>query len=181
MPANASSWQLDNFAARVSLGQWTGELDLLSPARGIALSSGAERLEVLGVDLPAIDQKTAANELEFYVRGGDLVATYHETPNRKRRGQVYWRLVPLGASIAHDTIELVASMQTSLLDSDPTLEINSHIPANEVLRLADPVNKRTTSLPLSNETHCTTQPSCSRHMTWTRPIGSVSTGSSHTH
>ena len=55
----------------------------------------------------------------------DLVATYHETHTRKRRGQVYWRIVKLATTPEQHAIELVASVQTSLLDSDPTVEIHS--------------------------------------------------------
>jgi hypothetical protein len=160
MPAPISQWQLDGSKARLALGPTTGSLDLLNPARGIALSFGSERIEILGVDLPAVDSSAAANEVECYVRGNDLVATYHETREWKRRGQIYWRLVNHVGAIAHDAIELVASMQTSLLDSDPTLEIRSHIPADEILQLTDPENKRTVALPLSHETRCATQPSC---------------------
>ncbi len=71
-------------------------------------------LQILGVDLPAVDLTSAADELDCYVRGGDLVATYHETHTRKRRGQVYWRIVNRGTAREQHAIELVASVQTSL-------------------------------------------------------------------
>src|SRR4030095_16707047 len=52
------------------------------------------------------------------------------------------------------------SMQTSLLDSDPTVEVRSQLAADEVLQLTDPENKRTSSLPHSRETRCAAQTSC---------------------
>ncbi len=160
MAAHTSPWQLDGFNARVVLDQWTGQLDLRNPASGMSLSATAARLEILGVGLPAIDSSAATDEIDCYVRGGDLVATYHETHTRKRRGQVYWRIVKLGTATEQHAIELVASVQTSLLDSDPTVEIRSTLEADEALQLTDPFELVAESLPLSSPTRCGFQPAC---------------------
>jgi hypothetical protein len=161
MAAHSSPWHLDGFNARLALDQWTGQIDLRNPASGMSLSAGtAERLAILGVDLPAVDPAVAAKEIDCYVRGGDLVATYHETHTRKRRGQVYWRIVNLAKSPQQCAIELVASVQTSLLDSDPTVEIHSTFQADEALQLTDPIAERAVPLSLATQSSCDTMPAC---------------------
>ena len=161
MPAHTSPWQLDGFNARLALDQFAGQLELRNPASGMALSAGAAaRLAILGVDLPAVDPASAGDEIDCYVRGGDLVATYHETHTRKRRGQVYWRIVKLATAPEQHAIELVASVQTSLLDSDPTVEIHSTLEADEALQLADPIAECAAPLALSKQMRCDTKPAC---------------------
>jgi hypothetical protein len=89
---------------------------------------------VLQVDLPAVTQADAAL-VECYVRGGDLVATYAERPTPQMRAQIYWRVHSHSAEKSLTALELVASVQTSLLDDDPAVSCSSVLPACEVLRL----------------------------------------------
>lgn len=83
---------------------------------------------------PSQDEQIA----ECYTRAQDLIATYQQTNDRTVRPQLYWRFVTVGL---HDQvasgIELVAAMQTSLMDSDPGLHTTSLVPAVEAWRLAD--------------------------------------------
>lgn len=56
--------------------------------------------------------------IESYIRGRDLVAIYAQTPQRTVQPTYYWRVLE-NRDLAG--IELMISMQTSLLDSDPSL------------------------------------------------------------
>jgi hypothetical protein len=135
---SSKPWQLDNYQATLSLGQLHGAIDLLLPERGLQLHWRDFAIAALAVGLPSVSGSQASSVLDAWVRGGDLVATYAENANRRTRGQVYWR--------AHEhvqdnqkfpAIDLIASVQTSLLDSDPALNVRSRVAAREVLLLTD--------------------------------------------
>lgn len=74
---------------------------------------------------------------DSYVRGPDLIATYSQTAERNVRPQIYWRAlideIPQGCF----AIELILSMQTSLLDGTPTVTTVSQLPAQQVWRMRD--------------------------------------------
>jgi hypothetical protein len=94
-----------------------------------------EGTNLLGVDLRGAT--TLSPGIEHYARGGDLIATYDETPQRPLRAQVYWRAAGgerLGVIAA---IELLASVQTSLLDTCPQLTTCSSLTASDMFRLLD--------------------------------------------
>jgi hypothetical protein len=75
----------------------------------------------MAIDLPgAAESEPVA---EHYVRGRDLVATYLQTPDRTIRPQVYWRAL----RSPHFGVELVVSVQTSLLASQPSISIGSSV------------------------------------------------------
>ena len=68
--------------------------------------------------------------VESYLRGSDCVASYAPTPPDQVQPQIYWR----GISAAQGSLggmEMLLSMQTSLLDSDPTIALKSELPAGE--------------------------------------------------
>ncbi len=72
--------------------------------------------------------------VDYYVRGADLVATYTQTPAHSVRPQIYWRDLSAGD---YPGLEIIASMQTSLLDSAPNFETESAVDNAEVLGLQD--------------------------------------------
>ena len=76
--------------------------------------------------------------VDYYVRSGDLIATYPESPEPAMRSQVYWRAASHDARGAIAAIEVVASVQTSLLESCPKLGMRSELIASEAFQLADP-------------------------------------------
>ena len=91
---------------------------------------------LLQVELNRVDA-AEAGEHDSYVRGGDLVLSYSDRPG-PNMPQIYWRARELGGQHpAIAAIELVASVQTSLLDSYPALAACSQLTAVEALRLAD--------------------------------------------
>jgi hypothetical protein len=76
--------------------------------------------------------------VDAYVRGCDLVAGYAEAPQGAVQPHVYFRA---GRQAAAAGLELIVSMQTSLLDSQPESLVTSELPAQEVLVL-DSVRKQ---------------------------------------
>jgi hypothetical protein len=72
--------------------------------------------------------------LENYQRGTDLVATYLQTPERNTRPQVYWRVIeqPVAENSLSTALEVIISAQTSLLDSQPLIALESTLPPGEV-------------------------------------------------
>lgn len=136
----STPWQLHEYRARLHLDGLEGQLNLLEPDSGLRLSPGiGDSLRVFRVELPGVDAQSASEIVEGYIRGNDLVATYSESATRKTRGQVYWRAMPCGEldESPAPSLELIASVQTSLLDSDPTLNVRSDLAAGEVFRIVD--------------------------------------------
>ena len=113
----------------------SGEVDLLFPWHGFSPAAmKAAHVALLKVFTRAAAGPTPETLVESYPRGTDLVATYAQTPERNVRPQVYWRYVEASAQVAG--LELVLSMQTSLLDSAPATSLESTLPAGEVIPLS---------------------------------------------
>jgi hypothetical protein len=103
-------------------------IDLDQPRQGIALAgegvSSASTL--LGLDL-----RSECRLTDHWVRGDDVTAVYESADARHLRTTAMWRLHPSdGATRAW---ELIASAQTSLLQSDSVLAVVSEIDATNVL------------------------------------------------
>jgi hypothetical protein len=135
MSAPRSPWELKDFHARLALGELEGEIDVRCPLTGMVASLGSEKLRLLRVELPPPKDKQADESPDCYVRGQDLVSTYLQDERRKIRGQLYWRALRCGPAADWPGLELIVSVQTSLLDSDPTLRVRSNVPAIDVLCL----------------------------------------------
>lgn len=120
--------------AHLDWGSARAQVDLRSPQLGVQLIRGTSKelaLEILGVEL----NETSPPLSDVFVRGGDLVATYEQTAARPARVQIYWRQI--GAITSEQLMfDLIVSVQTSLLDSWPSLLTRSSLPAKRVRRLA---------------------------------------------
>src|SRR5688572_8642635 len=126
-------WQLDEYHAHLSLGELSGTVNLLAPDQGLQLRWRGEPLTALAVGLPTATETTAKSTLDCWLRGGDLVSTYSQSQDRATRGQVYWRAHECTHhGQQHPALDLIASVQTSFLDSDPVLNVRSRIAAREV-------------------------------------------------
>lgn len=107
-------------------------IDLDQPRRGIALTHPAPSAPVnlLGLDLPAYSRLT-----DFWLRGDDITAVYESADEsadaRHLRTTAMWRHSPAGNDVR--AWELVASAQTSLLQSDAVLAVVSEIDAADLL------------------------------------------------
>ncbi|HEV2968958.1 MAG TPA: hypothetical protein VGY55_03145 [Pirellulales bacterium] len=170
----SSPWRIDGHTARLESATFRAEIDLLNPSagvsrlevRGAAISDGA----LFRVKLPpfssaysvgevstsgASGQSAHERSLDFFSRGNDLVAVYGEAAGNPFRAQIYWRLLPaLPFDSADNTnqsiaaLELILSIQTSLLDSDPALAVETNLATNKISQLTESNNCRFVDLPI---------------------------------
>lgn len=124
-------WRPTAAAASLDCGPLHAALDPLAPSGGLAhVSYDGVSLEpsiFLGIEI-AVDNPAALTDC--YQRGGDFIARYAQTDERPFAAVVYWRASLLdfeGAAYPH--VDLVVSVETSLLDSRPLLAATSHLPA----------------------------------------------------
>jgi len=106
----------------------TAAIDLDQPRQGITLTgegvSSASTL--LGLDL-----RSECRLADHWLRGDDVTAVYESVDARHLRTTAMWRLhSSAGATRAW---ELIASAQTSLLQSDSVLAVVSEIDASDIL------------------------------------------------
>jgi hypothetical protein len=132
----AARWQLERQTARLQAASVAASIDLSHPDRGIALRvdsvDSVPTLSVLGFALgDAADFKQA--QLDAYVRQSDLIATFERADPRPMRAQLYWQWIdpaqfaPDCASKVLAAVDLVASVNTSLLDADPASMMRTSI------------------------------------------------------
>ena len=133
-------WRLDARTASLRLARLSAVVHPLKPGLGL----GELRIDgrpisaaccPLGVELFGA-APTAPTSIEEYVRGGDLVATYADCPAPALRSQIYWRASSHRTEGAIAAIELVISVQTSLLDSSPRLATRSLLCVDEAVCLS---------------------------------------------
>ena len=134
-------WDLDEYFARWISKDLVVAVDTKNPAGGVhsirALGSHSIGACILQLHPPQENDGFAAVH-ESYTRGEDVVASYVPTASGAVRSQVYWRYrqfrLEHGWAVG---IELIVSMQTSLLDSDPSLSVVTTIPSDEVWVCSD--------------------------------------------
>ncbi len=97
--------------------------------------------QILAVEIPAIDSANAGG-VDYYRRGVDVVGIYSPTDTWPFRTQIYWRAQLSGAVPGLATIELMVSVQTDLLDSQPRVLAGSSLVGNEARQLVDPAEGR---------------------------------------
>lgn len=135
--------EADNRQARLQLERFSAVVDASNPSGGLseACIDGCKltSLHPLGVELAPIkpDDALLNPGVELHARGGDFVATYADRPAPNMRAQLYWRAGTHPRQGAIAAIELVVSVQTSLLDSSPTLAVRSGLIASEAFQMTD--------------------------------------------
>lgn len=140
------AWRLEVARAVSSRGDAT--IELARPQDGIAVAEdravrNTGRIRLLGLSLGGnvVARQSAAPcpgiaPSDAWTRGADLVAVYEPHDPRFLRATAMWRQTPSGAD-AVLAWELVASAQTSLLESDAAIAAVSMLPARETLVLDD--------------------------------------------
>ncbi len=119
--------------------EWTGCVDTAQPARGLQRLTFAGRpVEVQRLLGASIELSVSSASLtDCYVRGDDLIAVYEAAGGKALRSQLYWRRIPTNESASNTLgIELIASVQTELLHSEPCLKVVSEINGREVCQMA---------------------------------------------
>jgi hypothetical protein len=103
-------------------------IDLDRPRQGITLAGRGQSSanSLLGLDL-----RSECRLTDHWVRGDDVTAVYESADARHLRTAAMWRLHP--SDSATRAWELIASAQTSLLQSDSVLAVISEIDATDIL------------------------------------------------
>ena len=130
------TWAIQADRAELNSGSLHGVVNLCQPDQGVhqlRLDDTPFPGQLLGVDLNA--SQAAETPSDHYVRANDLIVTYQQAGERTVRTQLYWRSLPKGQSPAVG-VELLVSVQTSLLDSDPAAHLTTRLPAQQVLCLS---------------------------------------------
>jgi hypothetical protein len=135
------SWhEADHALWRLELERFSALVDPRNPATGLSGvrvdASEVATLHPLGVELSPVGKKHDEG-FQCYARGGDLVATYVDRPAPDMRSVLYWRAAAHELQGAIAAIELVASVETSSLDSRPQLAVRTSLVASEAYRLVD--------------------------------------------
>src|SRR5690349_1432495 len=137
-------WHLEDNQARLELPQFAATVSLTAPKKVLGVAAGLTTLAAQ--QRPLADglilsvhygTPSAPHSRELYCRGDHLVATYAETSEWPYRAQLYWRATANRLPRAIAAIELIASLQTRLLDARAELDVFSILRADEVLRLGD--------------------------------------------
>lgn len=133
-------WDFKRPRAGLRLGPLEATVDIEYPRRGLQQPAltGQELagLEALCVALPGEPPEGPEVIVDAYTRGRDLVVTYAQTPRRTVRPQLYWRGTHLATEAGEAVgVELIFSMQTSLLESCPQASIVNRLPAGTTRRL----------------------------------------------
>ena len=132
-------WKLRGNLAELNSGKLSARTDASRPNEGLqhVTFDGAK----LATDLlcvyrsDVIDNKSwPLPAAESYVRGRDLVASYHATNDWPFSPQLYWRANSLhGANGVLASISLLVSVQTHLLDTVPQIAVSSQVSCDETL------------------------------------------------
>jgi hypothetical protein len=113
-------WKLNDTVASFESSHLCCILDVAKPSDGMrhlrVASVGVTDAALWQVELPLRRSELA----DCYVRGNDLVATYHETEQRSYRIQLYWRFVAEDDCFG---FEFIPSVQTSKLACAPGFSI----------------------------------------------------------
>ncbi len=141
-----STWRLPAVSTRLApilpaqlvSNELTADLNLHRPQDGLRrwLVSGTAfpAKSLLGVLFEQGQQGVVLTDC--YTRGDDLIATYHHEPDDAVSSQIYWRW--LRSSLAPGSlggVEIIVSVQTELLHSEPHLTLASHVAAEEIWML----------------------------------------------
>lgn len=123
-------WRLSADLATFAIGPLSGSVQPAQPDRGIHDLSIAgipwPEARLLQVGMPTTNREQV-QVAEAYLRDCDLVATYAPLPPFTVQPQLYWRL---RTSEAHRAVgvELIISVQTSLLFSEPQTTVSCGFP-----------------------------------------------------
>jgi len=133
-------WQeVDDRTVRLTFERFSAVVTPLNPVAGLhdiqVDGQPQAELQLLAAELQGVTSTDVAPATEQYLRGGDLVATYHDRPLPQVRSQIYWRANSHERDGAIAAVELVASVQTALLDGRPQFATCSRLLGGEAFRL----------------------------------------------
>jgi len=132
------TWQLSSATATLDTGTWSGALDLENPQNGFSIESDNGMKTSL---FPLAIPNSPATPLlsECFIRQGDLIVTYPQRDGRPFSLQLDYRILPIESHIVSKLTvaanplekgllaEIWISLQTYLLDTHPSLEMDLHL------------------------------------------------------
>ncbi len=132
-------WHLDPSSARWESARFSAAMELAFPSRGLqaitwdgaALADAA----LMQVTVAARGGERAERIEDAYIRGSDLIVTYAEASDSVVRPQVCWRVVHQPHAASGVVLEVLVSVQTQCLDSDPRVQVTSVLPGREWMLL----------------------------------------------
>jgi hypothetical protein len=136
-------WKCDAAQARLETPELVLQIDVNRPQDGIhsvmlssqGRSAALPQSSLLKVHLAPVAR--VENVADKWARGVDLVAVYAQSAERPFRSEIYWRALRSESPLCVG-VELIVSVQTSLLDALPRLDTSSSLPASEALWIDDP-------------------------------------------
>ncbi|TVS11099.1 MAG: hypothetical protein EA424_24270 [Planctomycetaceae bacterium] len=133
-------WQLDENKAVFQTPAFAIEIDTHSPESGAVLRPMAgdayQNASLLRIHSSLSAEVGVPACESVHQRGPDLVVDYRMSKVPEFTWQVYWRaLTGLDSRNVLGGIELILSVQTELLDSDPRMIVESHLSNSRVLRV----------------------------------------------
>jgi hypothetical protein len=147
----SQTWSLQRTIGAIHGKQVSGRVDVARPDRGLGELQFRGR-RVLG-ELFCLQREIASAEdhseeplsnggwplkvADSYVRGDDLVVSYHPAENWPYSPQVYWRAAALSHEKVIASLSLWISVQTHLLDTYPLISLSSHLATTELLLVAN--------------------------------------------
>ena len=127
-------WRLESAQGRWHTKPFQFQVDLKRPDLGwtdVEIEGKAFADTPFQIQLPGAGGEQALTDA--YVRQADLVATYSQSPDRSVRPQLVWRVLRDEPRFG---VELLVSVQTSLLDSAPEV-LTRHAMSGELLALTE--------------------------------------------
>ncbi|MEM8866092.1 MAG: hypothetical protein AAGF31_11165 [Planctomycetota bacterium] len=121
-----NTWRVDGAIAKhLETG---AQLQLEAPSSGIV---GFPQFDgrVFGVR-PAAENSAELTFGDAYARGADLIARYQPSPGFPFRTEIYWRIEPSPTSERLLQLSLIVSVETDLLDTYPSVVVESRVPAD---------------------------------------------------
>jgi hypothetical protein len=137
-----STWELNGHLAQLHSDQLSAEVDLARPAGGVFHLRVSEThfkdLHILGIDMPSHVLGEADALADAYVRSADLAASYDASRDWPVRVDAVWR--GGNRSSHHEfvaAIELLVSVRTDSLNSQPRMTVESTFSGGEVALATD--------------------------------------------
>lgn len=133
-------WQLDENKAVLQTPTFAIEIDTHSPESGAVLRQMAgeayPKASLLRIHSNSPSEVGVPACESVHQRGPDLVVDYRMSKVPEFTWQVYWRaLTGWDSRNVLGGVELILSVQTELLDSDPRMIVESHLSNSRMLRV----------------------------------------------
>lgn len=126
-------WKEEGGAHRLHCGALEARLSTAQPGQGIAQLTLAKQTLAGSLLAVTADEGPLPDPIESYLRGQDLVSTHPPNDRFPFRTQLYWSAFELSQAEGV-AVTLSVSLQTHLLDTQPSLSITSSLGA------AEPIN-----------------------------------------